>query len=289
MMTCIFSKTRLNDADTLCLWLLLCYHFSPLYPWPQSHMQAISVELPLAENDFMSDLLETERGEGGGCNTVCIENKLHKNRMLWLFCGLLLLCLSLMHQRQVCASAAPLLLLPSLKVPNPNGITSLNFLNLLRLFLALLSSLIHPASIPSFSLHHCIFSPSVVLNTPPSFLPPLSFYKMGALEPGKSADMSNVADTDSYTKTSAVSVEPAMTQAWEHTHTAYTELTHRPTDLVVPTIWNFVISGHYHRLILLIIIEKLNNDQQKNESISDEIRLLTVNVSVTNTHCTQLQ
>lgn len=29
-------------------------------------MQAISVELLLAENDFMSDLLETERGVGGG-------------------------------------------------------------------------------------------------------------------------------------------------------------------------------------------------------------------------------
>lgn len=43
---------------------------------------------------------------------------------------------------------------------------------------------------------------------------------MGVSEPGRSADMSNVAQTDSYAKTSAVSVEPAMTQA--HTHTDYT-------------------------------------------------------------------
>lgn len=75
--TCTHIHSRLLAADTPCLWLLLCYHFSPLCPWPQSHMRAISVELPLAKNDFMSDLLETER-EGGGCITVCMGNILHK-------------------------------------------------------------------------------------------------------------------------------------------------------------------------------------------------------------------
>lgn len=44
-------------------------------------MQAISVELPLAKYDFMSDLLETEKerdqGDEGGevyCIIVCMEN-----------------------------------------------------------------------------------------------------------------------------------------------------------------------------------------------------------------------
>lgn len=44
-------------------------------------MPAISVQLPLAESDSMSDLLETK---GGGCRTLCMENLLHSNRMLWL-------------------------------------------------------------------------------------------------------------------------------------------------------------------------------------------------------------
>lgn len=36
-------------------------------------MQAISVELLLAENDFMSDFLETERRGGGLCH--CVHGK----------------------------------------------------------------------------------------------------------------------------------------------------------------------------------------------------------------------
>lgn len=79
--TCMLLRQRLNlshsrllAADTQCLWLPLCYHFSSLCPWPQSHMQAISVQLLLAENDFMSDLLETERRGGGLCH--CVHGKL---------------------------------------------------------------------------------------------------------------------------------------------------------------------------------------------------------------------
>lgn len=77
MMTCVLlrqsvSHSRQLAADTQCLWLLLCYHFSSLYPWPQSHMQVISVELLLAENDFMSDLLEKERG-GWGWKMIALK------------------------------------------------------------------------------------------------------------------------------------------------------------------------------------------------------------------------
>lgn len=66
--------------------------------------------------------------------------------------------------------------------------------------------------------------------------------RAGALEPGRSADMSNAADTDS----SPRHQPSAWSQQW-HTHTrtlACTEPRHRQADLMVPTIWNSVIQGN---------------------------------------------
>lgn len=123
---------------------------------------------------------------------------------------------------QDCASARALLPLLLFKIPNgsqylqstnPSGFTSVLFLNQSYLLSALLPSLLHPTSFSAFSLH-----PQCQIHPLLSFASVL-LSRMGALEPGRSADMSNVAETDSYAKTSAVSVEPAMTQAREHTLT----------------------------------------------------------------------
>lgn len=78
-------------------------------------MQAISVELLLAENDFMSDLLETERGGEGLYH--CDHGKFtaleqHALTVLQVSSGL-------MHQRQDFAASAPhLLVLPFLETQN---------------------------------------------------------------------------------------------------------------------------------------------------------------------------
>ena len=169
-------------------------------------MQAISVELLLAENDFMSDVLETqrerererERGRGAGLYH-CVHGDVIALKLLITAAVVVVVSLMLLHH----LSSFPFLKIPNgserPRSTNPSGFTSLAFL---------LKSVTSPLGFPSTSCSFHIRPPSFLLRS-----------RMGALEPGRSADMSNVAETDSYAKTSAVSVEPAMTQAQEQTHT----------------------------------------------------------------------
>lgn len=176
----------------------------------------------------------------------------------------------LMHRRRDCAaSAPPLLLLHFLKIQNvsqsnwgftnPFGFTSLLFSNLLHLLPA--SPLLSPLSpqLPNF-LHcnsHLEFPIHPLL---PSTSLLLLLSRMRVLEPGRSADMSNVAKTDSYTETSAVSVEPAMTQAQEHTHThtRYIVNRHRGRQTWRCRHWNPVMQvAIIITLYYVIIIKKL--------------------------------
>lgn len=98
MLTRVLQRQRLNltrgPADTQCVWLPSCYHFFSPCPWPQSHMPAISVQLPLAESDSMSDLLETKGGGVELCawKICCIQTV--------CFGWILKLGLGLMQRRQ---------------------------------------------------------------------------------------------------------------------------------------------------------------------------------------------
>lgn len=71
------------------------------------------------------------------------------------------------------------------------------------------------------------------------------------LEPGRSADMSNVANTDSYSETSAVSVEPTMTQALnDRAHTLVLDTGSVADCSSADSLKTSNANGHYHHLIL---------------------------------------
>lgn len=115
--------------------------------------------------------------------------------------------------------------------------------------------------------------------TPPFFPPPLSFFlgwdrwsQVGLQTWVMWLRLTHAA------KTSAVSVEPAMTQAQEQTHTH--TLQYIQTDLVVPTIWNPVMQlAIIITLYCLIIIEKL---KMKSSVMRSDCG--TVNMCTTQTH-----
>lgn len=177
--------------------------------------------------------------------------------------------LGLMHRRQDCASAAPPLLLPCLKIPhgsqclrsaNPSGFTSLLYLNLLHLFSAPLFSLPHPAA-SHLSHYNTEFTLRLQFQKSiPFFPPPLSFFL--GWERWSQVGLQTWVMWLRLTHTARH--QPSVwSQQWhkrknKHTHTLHTESTHRQTDLAVPTIWNPVMQvAIIITLYYVIIIEKL--------------------------------